>query len=381
MPRTLALLLLLVAACPLRADLGPAKAEPNLEKRSRLALENADRQMDAANKAYDSGGWDGVVAALKETRASVDLAIESLKQSGKNPQRGGKYFKSAEIRTRELARKIDSFRQKTSGDEQTPIEELRAHVQRVARRIARCDYEPDQMEVTGMKLLAAAVWLAAAMPLAAQRDFLTAEEIDLVREAQEPNARLKLYIKFAEDRLALLNHMFATEKAGRSARIHETLEDYTKIIEAIDTVSGDALKRNLDLTLGVQAVAGAEKKMLAALQALEEKPAKDRSRYEFALKTALDTTRDSLEMALEDLGARTRGGGRQGGSRPRRARGGPAARRAQREAHRRKERDRRQAEGSHLAPQGRGGSGQALVQCGGNTARYRHHAQNGDWKV
>jgi hypothetical protein len=131
MPRTLVLLLLVAAACPLRADLGPAKAEPNLEKRSRLALENADRQLDAADKAYDSGSWDQVVAALNETRASVDLAIESLKQSGKNPRQGGKYFKSAEIRTRELARKIDSFRQKASGDEQAPIEELRAHVQRV----------------------------------------------------------------------------------------------------------------------------------------------------------------------------------------------------------------------------------------------------------
>jgi hypothetical protein len=163
------------------------------------------------------------------------------------------------------------------------------------------------MEVTAMKLLAAAVWLAAVMPLSAQRDFLTAEEIELVREAQEPNARLKLYLKFAEDRVALINHMFATEKAGRSARIHETLEEYTKIIEAIDTVSGDALKRHVEIELGAQAVAGAEKKMLAALQALEEKPTKDRSRYEFALKTALDTTRDSLEMSLEDLGERRAG--------------------------------------------------------------------------
>lgn len=155
-----------------------------------------------------------------------------------------------------------------------------------------------------MRLLAASLLLAAAMPLPAQRDFLTAEEVDLVREAQEPNARLKLYAKFAEDRLAMLKHLFATEKAGRSLRIHETLEDYTKIIEAIDTVSGDSLKRNLDIQLGVQAVADSEKKMLAALETLEQTPAKDRSRYEFALKTALDTTRDSLEMALEDLGTR-----------------------------------------------------------------------------
>jgi hypothetical protein len=131
MPRTTTLLLLACAACLLRADLGPAKAEPNLEKRSRLALENADKRMDEANQAYDAGNWDAVLAAMEESRASVDLAIESLKQSGKNPRSGGKYFKNAEIRTRELARKIESFRQKASVDERAPIEKLREHVQRV----------------------------------------------------------------------------------------------------------------------------------------------------------------------------------------------------------------------------------------------------------
>ncbi len=155
-----------------------------------------------------------------------------------------------------------------------------------------------------MRVLAAAVLFAAALPLAAQRDFLTAEEVDMVREAQEPNDRLKLYVKFAEDRLAMLKHLFANEKAGRSVRIHETLEDYTKIIEAIDTVSGDALKRGVDIQLGAQAVAAAEKKMVAMLEEFDQKPTKDRSRYEFALKTALDTTRDSLETSLEDLGQR-----------------------------------------------------------------------------
>lgn len=134
MSRTLVLLLLLLllfAAYPLCADLGPARAEQNLEKRSRLALENADRQMVAADKAYDAGSGEGVVAALQEIRASVDLAIESLKRSGKNPRRGGKYFKGAEIRMRQLVRNLESFRQKTTGDEQARIEELRAHVQHV----------------------------------------------------------------------------------------------------------------------------------------------------------------------------------------------------------------------------------------------------------
>jgi hypothetical protein len=131
MPRIPTLLLLAMAACQLHADLGPAKAEPNPEKRSRMALENTDTQLTAANKAYDAGNWADVTAALDEIRASVDLVLDSLKKSGKNPRSGSKLFKNAEIRTRELVRKVEGFRQTVSGDEQIPIEKLRDHVQRV----------------------------------------------------------------------------------------------------------------------------------------------------------------------------------------------------------------------------------------------------------
>jgi hypothetical protein len=48
------------------------------------------------------------------------------------------------------------------------------------------------------------VCLLLAAPLAAQRDFLTADEVEKVRDAQEPNLRLKLYSQFAQERIDLV---------------------------------------------------------------------------------------------------------------------------------------------------------------------------------
>jgi len=160
-----------------------------------------------------------------------------------------------------------------------------------------------------MRSVTALILLATlAVPVAAQkkRDFLTAEETDKVRQAQDPNLRLPLYLTFAKDRLAQINQLISRDRAGRSALLHDLLEDYTKIIEAIDTVADDALLRKIDITKGMALVVPAEESLLAGLKKVDEAQLADKARYSFVLTDAIAATKDSIELSKENLGDRSK---------------------------------------------------------------------------
>jgi len=149
--------------------------------------------------------------------------------------------------------------------------------------------------------LATIALLAAAVCLAQEdRDFLTPDEVQQVREAQEPNERLTLYVRFAKQRIDLVENYLAKNKPGRSIFIHNTLEDYSHIIEAIDTVSDDALRRHAEIDKGLIAVLNAEKDFLEKLNKIQDSNPKDMERYKFVLTEAIDTTNDSRETNITD---------------------------------------------------------------------------------
>lgn len=124
--------LLLVLALPgiSRADLKQALAESNLEKRSQLALENARTAYKAARAAYEQGDNEQVAAAVHEIEESVNLAYTSLTQTGKDPRRSPKYFKKAEIETRELMKHLDAFEQNMSFADRQMLDSVKATVQK-----------------------------------------------------------------------------------------------------------------------------------------------------------------------------------------------------------------------------------------------------------
>lgn len=154
--------------------------------------------------------------------------------------------------------------------------------------------------------LAAFVLISASLlPCCAQdRDFLTPNEVDQIREVQDPNERLALYVKFARQRMDLIQQYLAKDKPGRSVFIHNYLDDYTKIIEAIDSVSDDALRHNKNIDQGTIAVLNAEHEFLNQLNKIQDSEPNDLDRYKFLLAEAIDTTSDSQELGKEDSAKR-----------------------------------------------------------------------------
>jgi hypothetical protein len=103
------------------ADVAGVKAEPDPERRSELALTNADKAIDAARQAYNGGDKDAEQAALTEVRESVDVSIESLESTHKAP-RNNKYYKRAELKVGALLRRLHSLRDEMAFDGRQSVE-------------------------------------------------------------------------------------------------------------------------------------------------------------------------------------------------------------------------------------------------------------------
>ena len=121
----------LAAALPLCADLKQVQAEANLEKRSKLALDNAAALLKQAREAYQKGEMDHARGHIDEAVASVEIADQSLVATGKDPRRNPKWFKRAELETRDLIRHIESLEHEFSYSDRPLLEKLKAKTQQV----------------------------------------------------------------------------------------------------------------------------------------------------------------------------------------------------------------------------------------------------------
>lgn len=127
----LALALTLAGTAAASTELDAVRAEANLEKRSKLALDNAASALKSAREAYQAGDTATVTAKADEIGESVDLAYNSLTETGKNPRKSPKWFKHAEMETRELTRRLEDFAQQMNYNDRAILDKIRARIEQV----------------------------------------------------------------------------------------------------------------------------------------------------------------------------------------------------------------------------------------------------------
>ena len=110
------------------ADLASIQQEPSLERRSQLAMDYAGAALDAARTAYQESNLEKTKTFLSEVSDAVDLAYDSLQQTGKEARRDPKFFKRTELSTRQLLRRIEGLVESMSFDDRAFAEKVRDRV-------------------------------------------------------------------------------------------------------------------------------------------------------------------------------------------------------------------------------------------------------------
>jgi hypothetical protein len=124
------------ALCPtLIADVATLQKETNAEKRSELALEEAERELDNARASYKKGDDQGFRDSLASIRAAVELSYDSLKSTGKNARRHPKYYKRADLRIRALLRRIEGLEQEVGFDDRPRVTAVKNRMSEINEQI------------------------------------------------------------------------------------------------------------------------------------------------------------------------------------------------------------------------------------------------------
>ena len=97
-------------------------AEANLEKRSDIALREADKMTTAAKTAYEAKNIEDFKARIADVQELVALSYQSLQDTGKRARRNPKYFKRAEMSIRALMRRLDSLANDVSIEDRPIVE-------------------------------------------------------------------------------------------------------------------------------------------------------------------------------------------------------------------------------------------------------------------
>lgn len=146
-------------------------------------------------------------------------------------------------------------------------------------------------------------------PLCAQareRADLTSEEVKELRDAQDPSARIKVYLSFAQNRLNRLEGLQEASpeaEANRGEQVDELLGQYISIDDELKDWIQYQYDRDGDMRSGLRELLKYAPAQLQLLQRIQKSPNPAARDYSDSLREAIANLNDTINGATEALAA------------------------------------------------------------------------------
>jgi len=150
--------------------------------------------------------------------------------------------------------------------------------------------------------------ILAATALAAQAQqkgvFLSEDEQDQLREAQDPSERIKLYLEFEQARLDQFDSFRskpADPKYDNGAYMDGLLTQFIGLNDELKNWIDDQYDRNGDMRRGLHLLLDAGPKQLEQLRRIQQSPDANSADYFDSLRDAIDDLTDTLDGGTQAL--------------------------------------------------------------------------------
>jgi hypothetical protein len=143
-------------------------------------------------------------------------------------------------------------------------------------------------------------WAKTAVARPQLHDYLSDEEANKIRDAAAPAERIKLYVSFAEDRLAKFDYELnrTAPERDRSDILNGLLHSYEGCMDDASDEIDDAIRKQADIKDALKLMGSKSKSFLSRLQKYS-KNGRYLSDYSDTLQDAIDSTTDALSEVAD----------------------------------------------------------------------------------
>jgi hypothetical protein len=136
-------------------------------------------------------------------------------------------------------------------------------------------------------------------------DYVSEEEEDKIRDAQEPSERIEVYLTLAQSRLDRIQEFRSKPmdpQYDNGAYIDRLLDEYISLTDDLKNWIQDQYDRGGDMRKGLRKVLETGPKQLDDLRRIQESPDAYAADYARSLRDAKDEVTDALDGATKALG-------------------------------------------------------------------------------